>query len=97
MPTRTPTGQRASARTSRASTSLTATRTTGLGPTSRALSRGARVARGAEQREILVDGHAVNLIHAGQGDIEGSTIFHVPSVGAVVCGDVVYNNVHMMM
>ena len=47
--------------------------------------------------EILVDGHAVNLIHAGQGDIEGSTIFHVPSVGAVVCGDVVYNNVHMMM
>src|SRR5207244_5094755 len=47
--------------------------------------------------EILVDGQAVNLIHAGQGDIEGSTIFHVPSVGAVVCGDVVYNNVHMMM
>jgi glyoxylase-like metal-dependent hydrolase (beta-lactamase superfamily II) len=47
--------------------------------------------------EILVDGHAVNLIHAGQGDIEGSTIFHVPSIGAVVCGDVVYNNVHMMM
>src|SRR6476660_1216411 len=47
--------------------------------------------------EILVDGHAVNVIHAGQGDIEGSTVFHVPSVGAVVCGDVVYNNVHMMM
>src|SRR5258708_8837039 len=47
--------------------------------------------------EILVDGHAVNLIHSGHGDIEGSTIFHVPSVGAVVCGDVVYNNVHMMM
>ena len=47
--------------------------------------------------EILVDGQPVNLIHAGQGDIEGSTIFHVPSIGAVVCGDVVYNNVHMMM
>jgi len=47
--------------------------------------------------EILVDGNVVKLIHAGQGDIEGSTIFHVPSADAVVCGDVVYNNVHMMM
>jgi glyoxylase-like metal-dependent hydrolase (beta-lactamase superfamily II) len=47
--------------------------------------------------EILVDGEVVNLIHVGQGDIEGSTIFHVSSADAVVCGDVVYNNVHMMM
>jgi len=47
--------------------------------------------------EILVDGQVVNLIHVGQGDIEGSTIFHVPSADTVVCGDVVYNNVHMMM
>jgi glyoxylase-like metal-dependent hydrolase (beta-lactamase superfamily II) len=47
--------------------------------------------------EIIVDGQPVHLIHAGQGDIEGSTIFHVPSIAAVVCGDVVYNNVHMMM
>src|SRR2546425_979305 len=46
--------------------------------------------------EILVDGQVVNLIHVGQGDIEGSTIFHVPSADAVVAGDVVYNNVHMM-
>jgi glyoxylase-like metal-dependent hydrolase (beta-lactamase superfamily II) len=47
--------------------------------------------------EILVDGQVVNLIHVGQGDVEGSTVFHVPSADAVVCGDVVYNNVHMMM
>jgi len=47
--------------------------------------------------EIPVDSQVVNLIHVGQGDIEGSTIFHVPSADAVVCGDVVYNNVHMMM
>src|SRR5579864_6367092 len=47
--------------------------------------------------EIAVDGQVVNLIHVGQGDIEGSTIFQVPSANAVVCGDVVYNNVHMMM
>ena len=36
--------------------------------------------------EILVDSQVVNLIHVGQGDIEGSTIFHVPSADAVVCG-----------
>lgn len=47
--------------------------------------------------EILVDGQVVNLIHVGQGDVKGSTIFHVPSADAVVAGDVVYNNVHMMM
>src|ERR1700754_4418575 len=47
--------------------------------------------------EILVERQVVNLIHAGHGDIDGSTIFHVPSANAVVCGDVVYNNVHMMM
>src|ERR1700758_3682625 len=46
--------------------------------------------------EILVDREVVKLIHVGQGDIDGSTIFHVPSAGAVVAGDVVYNNVHMM-
>src|SRR4029077_18471698 len=46
--------------------------------------------------EILVDSQVVNLIHVGQGDIEGSTIFNVPSADAVVAGDVVYNNVHMM-
>src|SRR5437879_9432980 len=47
--------------------------------------------------EILVDSQVVNLVDVGQGDIDGSTICHVPSAAAVVCGDVVYNNVHMMM
>ncbi len=62
--------------------------------------RAPRTARGAgvlDSDEILVEGQVVNLIHVGQGDVEGSTIFHVPSADAVICGDVVYNNVHMMM
>ena len=46
--------------------------------------------------EIVVDGQVVNVVHVGQGDTANSTIFHVPSADAVVCGDVVYNNVHMM-
>src|ERR1700716_634201 len=28
--------------------------------------------------EILVDGKVVNLIHVGQGDVDGSMAFHVP-------------------
>jgi glyoxylase-like metal-dependent hydrolase (beta-lactamase superfamily II) len=50
-----------------------------------------------EADEILVDGQVVNVIHVGQGDVEGSTAFYVPSAEAVVAGDVVYNNIHMMM
>jgi glyoxylase-like metal-dependent hydrolase (beta-lactamase superfamily II) len=47
--------------------------------------------------EILVDGQVVTVIHVGQGDCAGSTVFHVPSAEAVMCGDVAYHNVHMMM
>ena len=36
------------------------------------------------------------MVSVGQGDTEHSTFFHVPSAEAVVAGDVVYNNVHMM-
>jgi glyoxylase-like metal-dependent hydrolase (beta-lactamase superfamily II) len=50
-----------------------------------------------ESDDILVDGETVRVVHVGQGDCPGSTVFHVPSIGAVVCGDVTYNNVHMMM
>jgi glyoxylase-like metal-dependent hydrolase (beta-lactamase superfamily II) len=55
------------------------------------------VPKALETDEILVDGELVSVIHVGQGDVEGSTTFHVPSAEAVVAGDVVYNNVHMMM
>src|SRR2546426_3317703 len=47
--------------------------------------------------EILGDGQIGTLIHVGQGDIDGSTIFYAPPADAVVCGDVIYNNAHMMM
>jgi glyoxylase-like metal-dependent hydrolase (beta-lactamase superfamily II) len=51
----------------------------------------------AASDRIGVDGQEVELLHIGQGDVEGSCAFYVPSADAVVCGDVVYNNVHMMM
>jgi hypothetical protein len=36
------------------------------------------------------------VISIGQGDTEHSTILHAPAIHAVVGGDVVYNQVHMM-
>jgi len=45
---------------------------------------------------IDLDGHKLRVIDIGQGDIEHSTIVHVPSLRAVVAGDVVYNKVHML-
>src|SRR5438128_2357212 len=56
------------------------------------------VATWAPSSSTLISGPTEGiLIDVGQGDVEGSTVFHVPSADAVVCGDVVYNNVHMMM
>ena len=45
---------------------------------------------------IDLEGSEIRVIDIGQGDTEHSTIVHVPSIRAVVGGDVVYNEVHMM-
>jgi glyoxylase-like metal-dependent hydrolase (beta-lactamase superfamily II) len=46
--------------------------------------------------EFELEGQLLRAISVGQGDTEHSTVLHVPSAGAVVGGDVVYNGVHMM-
>ena len=50
-----------------------------------------------DETSIDLEGDELRVIDIGQGDTEHSTILHVPSIGAVVGGDVVYNQVHMMM
>ena len=45
---------------------------------------------------IELEGQPLEVISIGQGDTEHSTIVHVPAISAVVGGDVVYNQVHMM-
>ena len=42
-----------------------------------------------------LDGHELRFIDT-QGDIEHTSMVYAPSVGAVVAGDAVYNQVHMM-
>jgi glyoxylase-like metal-dependent hydrolase (beta-lactamase superfamily II) len=46
--------------------------------------------------EFELEGQVLRVVSVGWGDTEFSTILHVPSAGAVVGGDVVYNGVHMM-
>lgn len=44
-----------------------------------------------------VDGHRLVSIEAGHSDTDDSTILHVPSLGLVAAGDVVYDNVHQYL
>jgi glyoxylase-like metal-dependent hydrolase (beta-lactamase superfamily II) len=46
--------------------------------------------------QFELEGQLVRVVSVGQGDTEHSTFFYVPSAEAVVAGDIVYNNVHMM-
>lgn len=44
-----------------------------------------------------LDGHAIDLHPAGQGDTDHSTWYHVPSAHAVVAGDLVYDGVPLYL
>ena len=46
---------------------------------------------------FTVDGQALRSIEVGHTDTDDTTVLHVPSIGLVVAGDVVYNNVHLYL
>jgi glyoxylase-like metal-dependent hydrolase (beta-lactamase superfamily II) len=46
---------------------------------------------------IDLEGHELRIVEIGQGDIEPSTVVHVPALDAVIAGDVVYNQIHAML
>lgn len=43
-----------------------------------------------------LEGNELRVIRIGQADTAQSTVLHVPSLAAVVTGDLAYNQVHMM-
>jgi len=67
------------------------------------LSEGAAMAAAAEAildvpaSGFEIDGHELHSIDTGHSDTDDSTVLHVPSLGLVVAGDVVYNNVHQYL
>jgi glyoxylase-like metal-dependent hydrolase (beta-lactamase superfamily II) len=44
---------------------------------------------------FTLEGHEFRIIEQGRTDGPGSTSLHVPSIGLIVAGDVVYNQCHM--
>src|SRR5882757_6049244 len=52
------------------------------------------VAEPLEDRELELEGHKLVAVNAGRTDTAHSTCLHVPSIGLIVGGDVVYNGIH---
>lgn len=50
-----------------------------------------------EGDEIDLEGQKLRVIEVGQGDIAPSTVIHIPSIDTVIAGDVVYNQIHLML
>jgi glyoxylase-like metal-dependent hydrolase (beta-lactamase superfamily II) len=46
---------------------------------------------------IDLEGHELHVITVGQSDITTSTIVHIPSLDAVVAGDVAFNGIHLLL
>ena len=46
---------------------------------------------------IGLEGRELKVIEVGQGDIAPSAVLHVPSLDAVIAGDVAYNRIHQML
>jgi glyoxylase-like metal-dependent hydrolase (beta-lactamase superfamily II) len=44
-----------------------------------------------------LEGNKLHIIEVGHADTDNSTVLHVPSIGLVVAGDVVYNGVHQYL
>jgi glyoxylase-like metal-dependent hydrolase (beta-lactamase superfamily II) len=52
------------------------------------------VAAPLAKNELELEGHKLVAVNTGQTDTAYSTSLHVPSVGLIVAGDVVYNGIH---
>ena len=46
---------------------------------------------------FTVERHELVIVEVGDTDISDSTVLHVPDLGLVVAGDVIYNGVHMYL
>jgi glyoxylase-like metal-dependent hydrolase (beta-lactamase superfamily II) len=52
------------------------------------------VAEALEGNELELEGHKLVAVNTGRTDTAHSTCLHVPSIGLIVGGDVVYNGIH---
>lgn len=50
-----------------------------------------------EDDRLYVDGSPLHIIEVKQADINPTSIVHIPAIGVVVAGDVIYNEIHAML
>jgi|ERR1051325_5353650 glyoxylase-like metal-dependent hydrolase (beta-lactamase superfamily II) len=55
------------------------------------------VAEELEGNVINLEGHELVAVELGHTDTDSTTCLHVPSIGLVVAGDAVYNDVHLYL
>ncbi|KAI0381628.1 Metallo-hydrolase/oxidoreductase [Hypomontagnella monticulosa] len=55
------------------------------------------LAKPLKDNKFTVEGHTFEAVDVGHSDTDETTFLHVPSLGMVVTGDIVYNDVHMWM
>jgi len=55
------------------------------------------VPQALETDVIDLEGHELRIITVGQSDTSPSTIVHIPSLEAVIAGDVAYNGIHQWL
>jgi glyoxylase-like metal-dependent hydrolase (beta-lactamase superfamily II) len=53
-----------------------------------------RIADALESGTLNLEGHRLDVVDTGRTDTAHSTVLHVPSIGLIVGGDVVYNGIH---
>jgi glyoxylase-like metal-dependent hydrolase (beta-lactamase superfamily II) len=46
---------------------------------------------------LVLEGHDLVMVDVGHADADGNSVLHVPDLGLVVAGDVIYNGVHMYL
>ena len=46
---------------------------------------------------FTLEGHDLVMVEVGHGDTEDNSVLHIPELGLVVAGDVIYNGAHMYL
>ena len=46
---------------------------------------------------FTLEGHDLVIVEVGHADTDDNSVLHVPGLGLVVAGDVIYNGVHMYL
>lgn len=46
---------------------------------------------------IDLEGHSLTIVEVGHSDTDDTSVLHVPALGLVVAGDVIYNGVHQYL